>query len=157
MTQDLLRSEAAPALWKESLWERLLGHLDDGTVIPIVGPDLLQVEVDGNSMLLDQFIARRLAQTFNLPADNLPPERALNAVVSQLVRSGNNPHNIRDEIRVIMGQSNLEPSRPLRQLAEITDFNLFVSITFDTLLESAINEIRFGGATETMSIVYCAQ
>ena len=30
----------------------------------------------------------------------------------------------------------------LRQLAEITDFNLFLTTSFDSLMESALNEIR---------------
>ena len=55
MTQDLLTSEAAPELWKDNIWDRLLDSLDERCVIPIVGPDLLQVEVDGATILLDQY------------------------------------------------------------------------------------------------------
>jgi hypothetical protein len=53
-----------------------------------------------------------------------------------------------------MKESAFRPSKPLRQLAEITDFNLFVSTTFDSLLEKAINEVRFAGAPGTLSIAY---
>jgi hypothetical protein len=42
----------------------------------------------------------------------------------------------------------------LRQLAEISDFDLFVSTTFDSLLENAINAERFGGAQSTEVIGY---
>jgi hypothetical protein len=42
----------------------------------------------------------------------------------------------------------------LRQLARIADFDLFVTTTFDTLLEQAINEERFGGAQSTEAIAY---
>ncbi len=47
MTQDLLPSQTATELWKDNIWDRLLDSLDERSVIPIVGPDLLQVEVDG--------------------------------------------------------------------------------------------------------------
>ena len=53
-----------------------------------------------------------------------------------------------------MKEASFRPSKSLRQLAEITDFNLFVSTTFDSLLEKAINEVRFGGTPGTMSIAY---
>ena len=53
-----------------------------------------------------------------------------------------------------MKEGAFRPSKALRQLAEITDFNLYVSTTFDTLLEKAINEVRFGDAPGTASIAY---
>ena len=84
MTQDLLVPDAAPELWKDNIWDRLLDSLDERSVIPIVGPDLLQVEIDGTTILLDQYIARRLALIYKLPADDLPAERPLNHVVCQL-------------------------------------------------------------------------
>ena len=52
-----------------------------------------------------------------------------------------------------MKEADLQPSRPLRQLAEITDFNLFVSTTFDSLLEKAINQVRFGGTVRALAAI----
>src|SRR5262249_5356112 len=124
------------------------------SVIPIVGPDLLHVEIDGDTVLLNQYLARRLAQTYRLPADNLPAERPLNAVVCQLLRLRKDRYGICDDVFQIMKEAAVRPSRPLRQLAEITDFNLFVSTTFDSLLEKAINEVRFGNTPGTLSIAY---
>src|SRR5262245_46586901 len=42
----------------------------------------------------------------------------------------------------------------LRQLAQITDFDLYVTTTFDPLLEQAINDERFAGAQSTEVIAY---
>jgi TIR domain/SIR2-like domain len=154
MIQDQLTIDAAPELWKDNIWDRLLGCLDERTVIPIVGPDLVRVDVDGTTVPLDQFIAGRLAQAYNLPLDGLPAERALNAVVCQLMRLNRERDDICDDIFQIMKGDELQPSRALTQLAEITDFNLFVSTTFDTLLEKAINQVRFNGAAGTLSIAY---
>jgi hypothetical protein len=42
--------------------------------------------------------------------------------------------------RTIMREAAFPPPLPLRQLAEITDFNLYVSMTFDPLLEQAVTE-----------------
>jgi hypothetical protein len=153
MTQELLASETVLELWKDSIWDRLLDSLDERSVIPIVGPDLLQVEIDGTTTLLDQYIARRLAQMYRLPVDNLPADRALNYVVYELTPRRDH-YAICEDIFQIMKEASFRPSKSLRQLAEITDFNLFVSTTFDSLLEKAINEVRFGNAPGTMSIAY---
>ena len=53
-----------------------------------------------------------------------------------------------------MKEAAFRPSKALRQLAEITDFNLFVSTTSDSLLEKAINEVRFGDTPGTACISY---
>ena len=49
----------------------------------------------------------------------------------------------------ILREATFAPPPALRQLAEITDFDLFVTTTFDSLLEQAINAERFGGAQST--------
>jgi hypothetical protein len=154
MAQLLLPSDAVPDLWKDNIWDRLLDSLDERSVIPIVGPDLLSVEIDGTTTLLGKYIAHRLAQTYQLPLEHLPAERPLNNVVCQLLRHRIDRYAIGDDIFQIMKQAAFRPSKSLRQLAEITDFNLFVSTTFDSLLERAINEVRFGNTTGTLSISY---
>ena len=154
MTPDLIASESAPELWKDNIWDRLLDSLSERSVIPIVGPDLLHVEIDGTTTLLDRYIARRLALTYQLPADNLPAEKPLNHVVCQLLRLRKDRYGICDDLFQIMKEAAFRPSRSLRQLAEITDFNLFVSTTFDSLLEKAINEVRYGNTPGTQSIAY---
>ncbi|MGB6452719.1 MAG: hypothetical protein WBE92_18365, partial [Steroidobacteraceae bacterium] len=47
-----------------------------------------------------------------------------------------------------------EPPPALEQLAAITDFDLFVTTTCDSLLESAINLERFGGSPSTEVLSY---
>ena len=57
-------------------------------------------------------------------------------------------------MRSILRDANFAPPLALRQLAQITDFDLFVTTTFDPLLEQAINDERFGGAQSTEVIAY---
>jgi hypothetical protein len=75
-------------------------------------------------------------------------------VVCQLLRLRKNRSDICDDIFQIMKEAAFRPSKPLRQLVEITDFNLFVTTTFDSLLEQAINEVRFGGEKKALSLAY---
>jgi hypothetical protein len=151
---NTFQAKFADELWRDNIWDRLLDSLEERSVIPIVGPDLLQVEVDGKPTLLDRYVATRLAVNYDLPADNLPADRPLNYVVSQLLRRNHSRDYISYDIFQIMRMTEFQPSKPLRQLAEITHFNLFVSTTFDSLLEKAVNEVRFGGNPETQAIAY---
>ncbi len=57
-------------------------------------------------------------------------------------------------LRSIMREVQFEPPLALRQLAQITDFDLFVTTTFDPLLEQAINLERYGGQTTADVIAY---
>src|SRR5205807_803662 len=107
MTRDLLTSSAAPELWRDNIWDRLLDSLDERCVIPIVGPDLLHVEVDGETTLFDHLVARRLAMTYNLPADDLPAERPLNDVVCRLLLLRKDPYDLRADINQIIKKADI--------------------------------------------------
>ena len=154
MALNATSSEATSPLWSDRVWKQLLANLDNRSVIPIVGPDLLRVDVDGTPLLLDRYLADRLAEIHDLRADNLPAERALQEVVYQLRRQGQQREDIAVEICEIIDKNELPHPRPLQQLAEITDFDLFVSTTFDPLLEKAIDKVRFGNANKTDSRSY---
>jgi len=57
-------------------------------------------------------------------------------------------------MRSVLREATFAPPIALRQLAQITDFDLFVTTTFDSLLEQAINAERFDGAQSTEAIAY---
>jgi hypothetical protein len=57
-------------------------------------------------------------------------------------------------LRAILREAAIKPPRALRHLAAITDFDLFVTTTFDTMLEEALNAERFEGASSTDVIAY---
>jgi hypothetical protein len=57
-------------------------------------------------------------------------------------------------LRSIIKDANFEPPAALRQLAAISDFDLFVSTTADSLLEHAINLERFEGAPAVEVLSY---
>ncbi len=42
----------------------------------------------------------------------------------------------------------------LKKLARIEPFNLFVTLTFDSLLKSAIDQVRFEGENRTVELAY---
>jgi hypothetical protein len=65
--------------------------------------------------------------------------------------------NLYPKIRAILRETPLAPPQPLRQLAEISHFDLFVTTTFDSLLEKALNEVRFGGQSVADVFIYKAK
>lgn len=153
MIQELPTAE--PTLDSWGVWDRLLGYLDERSVIPIVGPDLIHVEMDGDTTRLDLHIAKLLAQDNQLSIDNLPVEQPLHYVVYEILRKGKKERNhICDAINEIMKKTAFRPSQTLRRLAEITAFNLFVTTTFDPLLERALQEVRFHDQKEIQSYSY---
>jgi hypothetical protein len=136
----------------EASWRRLLGQIRDGFVVPIVGCRLL-VGADGKSCVQAE-IARRVlaANDQQVEDEQLPPFRELNEAVTRLRQRG--PAKLQDlyaDVDEAIGQvteaSDFVVPAPIRQLAEITGFRLFVTLTPDDLLarslrrRCAVNEI----------------
>src|SRR5215469_3178235 len=143
-------AEAVPItggpLWDDDIWEELLAHIEEERVIPIIGPASSTVVTHGQSVSLEDYVAGQLASRLGLPSDALPLAPTLNEVVSLYLRRNGRRGALYPRIRSIVQGGDLTAPKVLRQLAEIRQFNLFVTTAFDSLLQTAINEARFGGA-----------
>ena len=138
----------------DDVWDDLLNYIEEKRVIPIVGPELLKVETESGPRLLVEWLAEKLAARLNVDTSALPQPLALNDVVCSYLGNHGRREEAYTRLRTIMREAAFAPPLPLRQLAEITDFNLYVSMTFDPLLEQAVNQVRFGGAANTEVIAY---
>ncbi len=138
----------------ENAWEDLLSFIEERRVIPIVGPELLTVASGDRSGLLYDVLSERLAARLNVDPRELPERYTLNDVVCSFLGHRGRREEAYVRLRGVLKDLDAEPPVALRQLAAITDFDLFVSTTFDSLLETAINLVRFGGAQSTESISY---
>ena len=144
----------ATARWPETAWEDLLGYIEEDNVIPVIGSDLLRVETDAGGISLYTHVAQRLEEKLALPATAVLGERTINDVVCRYLFAGGRREDVYPRVRAIMREEIFLPPEPLLQLAAILRFNLFVSATFDTLMEDAINRVRFGGNPQTESLAY---
>ncbi len=149
-----LAGGASPAPFDDDAWEDLLNYIEEKRVIPIVGPELLRVETETGPRALYDWLAEKLAARLGVAANTLPSPFTLNDVVCQFLAGRGRREEAYTRIRTILRETNFLPPPALKQLAQITDFNLYVTTTFDPLLENAINAERFAGATSTEVIAY---
>ncbi|HKT78684.1 MAG TPA: toll/interleukin-1 receptor domain-containing protein [Vicinamibacterales bacterium] len=138
---------------QERFWNQLLGLLAKGTLVPTVGEGLLTLPAADGGGTLYEALAARVADAFDLhlAADQ---RTNLSAVVRSHPEFATNPHDVYLELGEIYDDWKPPVPDPLRALARIRHFNLFVSTTFDDLLERALNDERFGGKPNTEVIVY---
>ena len=144
----------APAVLDDDAWEDLLNFIEDRRVIPIVGPELLRVDTAGGPRQLHEWLAERLAAKLGVDIAPLPSPATLNDVASTYVAARGRREEVYVRLRSVLRDAVFEPPRSLKQLAQITDFDLFVTTTFDGLLEQALNAERFGGAQGSEVVAY---
>ena len=136
------------------LWEKLLDYIEERRVIPVIGPELLVAGADDANGLY-HVIAERLAEKFGIPTDGLPAGYSLNEIVSRFPRAAElHKDDLYREVRSILKAMPVEPPQALLDIAAITEFDLFVSLTFDALLATAIDRTRFGGERRTETVAY---
>src|SRR6516165_6436286 len=150
----LLQLQTPVPTLDEDGWEDLLNYIEERRVIPIIGPELLKVETDTGPRLLYDWLAEKLAGKLNVDAAQLPQPYTLNDVVCWFLASRGRREEAYTRLRSILRDANFAPPLALRQLAQITDFDLFVTTNFDPLLEQAINSERFEGERSTEVVAY---
>src|SRR5688500_2558191 len=153
MTTSVARAGTLQA-FDEDAWDDLLNYIEERRVIPIIGPDLLRVQTDRGLRPLYEWLAEKLAVRLQVSTADLPQPLALNDVVCSYLGQRGRREEAYTRIRSIMREVEFEPPPALRQLACITDFDLFVTTTFDPLLERAVNLERYGGQPTAEVIAY---
>ncbi len=138
----------------EDAWDDLLNYIEERRVIPIVGPDLLRVNTPSGPRPLYEWLAEKLAVRLSVDTEGLPRPLTLNDVLCCYLGQRGRREEAYTRLRSIMREVEFEPPLALRQLAQITDFNLFVTTTFDPLLEQAVNLERYGGEPGAEVIAY---
>ena len=139
-------------------WDVLLDFIEERRVIPVIGSNLIRLESGGAPTTLDYHLATRLAKRLGLAevAGDVP--WPLNDVVCRYVASGQGARqDIYPKIRALLRETPIAAPEPLRQLADIRHFDLFVTTTVDSLLEQAVNEVRFAGRPASEVLVYRAK
>jgi hypothetical protein len=137
----------------ERHWRNLLTDIEARQIIPVVGQELLVLPENGTTLY--DLLADELITRLSLDKDRLPDNYNLLDVTSVYLQDpANDPEDLHYETRAVLTGRSWPTPEPLKKLAAITHFDLFVSVTVDSLLEQALNEVRFGGANSTRSLAY---
>lgn len=124
----------------ETAWSRLLAMMSEGAVVPVVGARLL-IDSEGTSSLQAR-VATKLLEDYevDLPEGGLPAFREVNEAVGLL----KGKVDVQDlyypifEAMLALQKQGVQIPKPMRQLAEISDFKLIVTLTPDDLLAQAL-------------------
>src|ERR1700688_2647318 len=116
-----------PNTLDDDAWDDLLSFIEERRVIPIVGPELLQVATPSGPKLLYDWLAERLPAKLSVDVTEPPQTSPPDDVVCLFLATRGRREEAYVRLRSILRDANLEPSASLRRLAAITDFDLFVS------------------------------
>lgn len=145
---------SAPPL-QEFFWDDILEFIEERKVIPIIGAELLNVpDGKGGEIPLQRLLAIKLAERLRLTEEVGSGDDALHQVVCRYLERGGRREEVYPRIRNLLKELAPPIPEPLRQLAHIRHFNLFVTTTFDCLIEQALDEVRHGGVAKTASLTY---
>jgi hypothetical protein len=142
----------------EEFWEELLADIEEHRVVPIIGPDLVTLPMAGANVSLYGLLAQRLAEKLRIDIASFNGSATLNDVASAFVSRGGRREEIYPKLRLIMREIDATPSDTMIKLASIGGFELFIALTFDSLLVDAINQARFSGDLRTLQLAFsCAR
>ncbi len=136
----------------ERLWEQLLDFIEDGRVIPVIGPELLMLDIDGKTTLLYAYLAEQLANRLQISSE---PADTLNTVACRYLSQNGQREDIYPELKRAMPPlPQIKLPETLVKLAEIRPLNLFVTTSFDPLLVHVLNQVRYGGLDKTQVLAF---
>jgi hypothetical protein len=134
-------------------WERLLSEIEDGKVVPILGSELLSMQLNGTTVNFQGYLAKELAERLGV-SSAVGKDAGLNDVANTFLSNHGDYTDIYYEIHQIITSRQWPVPESLKQLAAIRHFNLFLSTTFDPFMKYAIDIVRYGGAETTEVIAY---
>jgi hypothetical protein len=135
-------------------WEELLLFIEERRVIPIIGKELLVVDIDGTEVVWEHLLAQQLAGTLGIDAGDLPPNCDLNDVALVYVRQGGKRTRIYSRIKSLVEEHPVPIPESLKKIAAITHFNLYISTFSSPHLVKAIDEVRFKAEKKTRCLSY---
>ena len=146
----------------EEFWDDLLAFVEEGRVLPVVGPELLTVDDGTRTVPLYRVVAERLLAKYGLSPSSLPADAGLRAhhelndAVCTLAAAGRRIRDLYRPVNDILQKVLAEQPVlvPLRELTSIRHFDLFATTTPDALLAQALDAVRFDGARGTEEIEY---
>ena len=113
------------------------------------------MEHNNQEALLYPLMARKLANSLMVSADNLPEGHELEEVAQRYQAVSDDSTKLYRTLGGVFNELQpIETPKPLRKLAEISKFKLFITTTFDPLMSNALDIERFNGHRQTLVFSY---
>lgn len=138
----------------ERFWNRLLKSIEEGQVVPVIGTQVLALNTDNQQQTLQRLVAEQLLRIRDTDPTqtSLSPGREFHDAVSLLksrpdINLQDLYGDVADALDFIINRSGFQIPLAIKQLAEISDFRLMVTLSPDNLmakalrLRCAVNEI----------------
>jgi len=126
-------------------WDRLLRRIEDGLVVPVVGQQVLTSGED--DVALQAKIAHHLLELYDIDPNSVPltPFNELNDAVVQIKSEQAYDMqdlyaDVHDAVRHLTTGPNAVIPEPIRQIAAIKSFQLFITLTADDQLARSLRE-----------------
>jgi len=100
-------------------WDVLLASIEEGRVIPVVGPELLVLERDGREAPLYDLLAAALSTRLGISGVATDGRAALSRVASQFLDGGGQRGMLYSTLHAILSTTKVATPKPLLQLAQI--------------------------------------
>ena len=153
-TTSILRAPVSTL--DDDAWDDLLSFIEERRVIPIVGPELLQVATDRGPRLLYDWLAEKLAGRLSRSTPSQLPHRyTLNDVVCWFLAARGRREEAYVRLRSILKDAAIRAADGAAAVWRRSPTSTCSSPRRSTpLLEAAINLERFGGAPSTEVLRY---
>ena len=134
-------------------WEEFLAYVREGRVVPVIGNELLRVDIDGRSTTVESVLAQDLAAELNLA---LAPqaELRLSDVACRYLEARGSAKRLYPKLKVVLERRQFQVPPVLLQLAAIREFQLLLTTSFTPLLANALDQVRFAGHRKTEVLAF---
>jgi len=122
-------------------WSVLISAIEEGRVVPVIGPELLLIEHEGKMVGLYDLLAARLAEELAIDTQSLRPGFGLDDVALSYFEGRGQRSVLYATLHSIAKDPALPVPAPLRELAGIEGFHLYVSTTFDGMMARALRDV----------------
>src|SRR5687767_11500554 len=134
-------------------WDEFILYVRDGRVVPVVGNELLQVDVDGRQTPLETVLARDLARELGV---EIPVEGDVRIahVAFRYLQGRGSTKRLYPKLKAVLDRRQFEIPTALRQLAAIREFQLVLTTSSSSMIRTALDQVRFGGRAETEVLAF---
>jgi hypothetical protein len=143
------------AFLSEVEWDDLIYDIERREVIPIVGCGAITAPETGEKFTA--WLGKKLAANLQVPDDKIRSPREVNEVIGAYYRGahhgGQLPYDaIKSRIKRIISDNRLPPAQHLVDLARIKHFDLFLTTSYDFMLQSALEQVRTPSKIQPINI-----